>query len=689
MTFFKLVIIIAAITVTGWTAWANVTTETNLAQLSTRSSKPHINHAAISSTALSDKPFLFRTEFKTLKKMSIDRRTDGSYALSQAALWDAGSLLSTKQDPANRTIATYNPLTGKTIPFEFEQLPADIQTRFNLSPGTKNSDGLGAQRVSYLRGNRAMETKNVDLTMPQFRKRDSVLGDIIHSAPVHVGAPAKNGIGTGYSSFYEQHKNRPGSVFVGAHDGMLHAFSADSSVELFAYIPSQLLTKLPRLTDPAFPPMDDVMMDGNIQVREAQVAGQWKTVLAAGMGYGAKGLFALDVTTPEKFMTGKRAIFEFTEKDDADIGYITSAPSIAKISIGRNKNGTPNYRYFVVVTSGDNSSKIVANHGEQYLFLLSLDKDSGTPWIEHSNYYKLSANSNDASAANALTAPGLVLNAQGAAIYAYSGDLQGNVWRFDFTGDKPPSVSPKVIFTAKDRNHHPQSITAQPAVAFAPDGGYLILFGTGENNLRPNSFYALRDTTEKEEADYFITGRSQLAAREVVTSTGYGKSGFQVSGSDFNYSNSTADKKGWYLDFTGFSDNQCGERSISQGELASGSIFFNTVIPGGLLCNENGTSISYAVSATTGKSNPGTNFTVLNSHVGMLGAPLIVTTKSTLGERESTGRRFNTQHHFLVHLGTGGVKGSSEVIAFGKVTQKAGRLSWREIANWQDLKSQW
>lgn len=642
---------------------------------------PSSSHAAISSTQLTDAPFLFQTGSNTLRKIRINLQADGSPAISQEVRWDAGSLLTTTHVPEQRTIATYHPAIKQTVAFKLEQLPADIQTLFNTSPATNSIDDLGKKRVSYLRGDRAMERKNTDPAIPKFRLRTSVLGDITHNAPVYIDAPAKNLVGADYSSFYEQHKTRPGAVFVGANDGMLHAFSADSGAELFAYIPSPLLKKLPRLTDLAY--QHESMMDGNLQVSEAHVLGQWKTVLAAGMGYGAKGVFALDVTASDKFMEGKRALFEFTEKDDADMGYITSSPSIAKINMGKSKNGSITYKYFVVVTSGDND----ANNSEKFLFLLSLDKDPTAPWFKNSNYYKLSANSNDASTNNALSAPGLVLNAQGAAIYAYSGDLQGNVWRFDFTGEKPDSITPEIIFTAKDRNNNPQAITAQPVVTFAPDGGYLVLFGTGDNtkntkdHLKQNSFYALRDTIDDRKEHYFINDRSKLAARELTTSTIKGESGLQITGNEFSYSNSKANKKGWYFDY-----NQCGERSTSKSELAFGSIFFNTVIPGGALCNEHGSSISYTVNAMTGKSTNATRFTALKSQVGMVGAPLLVTTKPSLGERDSMGRRFNTQPYFVLNVGTGGVHGSSEVIDSGKATLKAGRLSWREISNWQDLK---
>jgi Tfp pilus tip-associated adhesin PilY1 len=48
----------------------------------------------------------------------------------------------------------------------------------------------------------------------KFRPRDSVLGDIVNSAPVYYGAPAKNVSGTGYSAFYSQQQNRKKAVML-------------------------------------------------------------------------------------------------------------------------------------------------------------------------------------------------------------------------------------------------------------------------------------------------------------------------------------------------------------------------------------------------------------------------------------------------------------------------------------------
>ncbi|EGV52182.1 type 4 fimbrial biogenesis protein PilY1 [endosymbiont of Riftia pachyptila (vent Ph05)] len=85
----------------------------------------------------------------------------------------------------------------------------------------------------------------------QFRARGGLLGDIIHSSPVFVGAPNPglypDGIeGGGVNSYYQwanvDAANRIPMVYVGANDGMLHGFRAEDGEEVFGYFPQQLFS---------------------------------------------------------------------------------------------------------------------------------------------------------------------------------------------------------------------------------------------------------------------------------------------------------------------------------------------------------------------------------------------------------------------------------------------------------------
>jgi type IV pilus assembly protein PilY1 len=369
------------------------------------------------------------------------------------------------------------------------------------------------------------------------------------------------------------------------------------------------------------------------------MAGEWKTVLTAGMGQGAQGLFALDVTQPQQFMTGKRVLFEFTEQDDPDIGFVTAAPAIVKINTGKN-----NYQYFVAVTNGHNSAN---TNNDAFLFLLSLDKRLTTPWVKDSNYYKIRI-PYQAASPNPLSAPGLVLNAEQALSYAYAGDWHGNLWRFDFTKSRPASVAPEILFTAQDSQGLPQPITAPPVVAFGPHEGYLVLFGTGRlsdnhNSSQRNSFYAIYDDAKSNKKNRYVTSRAQLAQRQVEQIKLAEKSSAKVTGQPFTYGTAASDKKGWYLDLPGSDAHfPCVERSVSKGVIAYGTVFFNTVIPQSASCNEAGSSISYALDTVTGIADSTNQKLGLNSQSNepvIQGPPLPITTKIIPRNRDAFGQR--------------------------------------------------
>ena len=142
------------------------------------------------------------------------------------------------------------------------------------------------QVLDFIRGDRTNEKTSANTTRP-FRERQSRLGDIIHSRP-----------------FYSKLGSVP-VLFVGANDGMLHAFNASTPTsatpippnggeEIWAYIPSMLIPKLKNLT--ADPYVHNYYVDGGLTVGDAEISGTASRVLVSGLGAGGKGLFALNVT---------------------------------------------------------------------------------------------------------------------------------------------------------------------------------------------------------------------------------------------------------------------------------------------------------------------------------------------------------------------------------------------------------
>jgi type IV pilus assembly protein PilY1 len=662
-----------------------------------------ISGVSVSSTKISsDGAFVFQPGVDSsnwcgrLRKYALSLDKDGALTIEKDAIWDAGRILTGKGEtlakpaPADRKIYTSGVAKGKFFsPIEFkwdkdastgkDALTDAQKALLNASPIDGADDGHGADRVQYLRGERSLE---LGRTNGIFRARGSVLGDIINSNPVYVGPPSLTVQGEGYQKFQEKNKGRTKAVYVGANDGMLHAFSAEGGEELFAYVPLVLTKGLNQLTNPDY--VHRPYVDGMLSVAEARVGTDWKTVLVAGMGGGAQGVFALDVTNPSNFSGGSGAIFEFTDADDPDMGNAVSAPAIAKFRTKINKDGVAEYKYFVVVASGLNNYKddgVGRSNPKAIgaLFLLSLDKAAGTKWKEDTNYYKFSTPNTDDTLQNGLSAPALVVGADGVVRYVYAGDLQGNLWRLDFTGTKPWSKAPPeaaLLFTAKDKKAGRQPITTQPKVVFAPGGGYVVLFGTGKflenadaapGHFNAQSFYAIRDTANSE---YKVSGRSELVERVLVKQDN--STSLRITGDAFSYDSS----KGWYFDF--LDSATTGERSVTNGLVANGRLFFNTLIPGADPCARGG-GRTYILDTLTGLPTSGV-ITGYLSTVGMLSSPVVFGISADVGDRNAIGRRKVTKKSSVFNFGTDGAAPaeSSDIIV------PAGRFSWREILNWQE-----
>ncbi len=203
---------------------------------------------------------------------------------------------------------------------------------------------------------------------------------------------------------------------------------------------------------------------------------------------------------------------------------------------------------------------------------------------------------------NGLSSPALVVGNDGAVRYAYAGDLQGNMWRFDFTlGALASKTLSTPLFTAKDKDDVRQPITEQPKVVFAPGGGYVVLFGTGKyvedadaaaGNFKTQSFYGILDTTYDN-----VSGRSKLEARTLAKDTAAGSDAMAVTGNNFTYGTSSGQKMGWYFDFKDSGGTSgTGERSVTNPLVAYGRLFFNSLVTGSDPCATGG-GRTYGLSA--------------------------------------------------------------------------------------------
>jgi type IV pilus assembly protein PilY1 len=602
-----------------------------------------------------------------------------------AVRWDAASQLDGGSPaPADRRIYTLS-TDGVTLPFAWN----------SLGPSQKSAldplgDSTGSARLDYLRGVRAGEGT-------VFRKRASLLGDIVRSAPLLVSAPEANIQGADYAAFYKRFRQRDAVVYVGANDGMLHAFDWTTGAERFAYIPAALLPRLAKFADPASAAVHEAYVDGALTQSAALVAGQWRSVLVGAMGMGATGLFVLDVTDPG---TGPQGLWEFTEHDDSAMGHIHAPPQIVKLRVDGPRLASAD-RFFVLVSSGINP----AAGADGALFLLSLDKPAGTPWRRGENYYRLPAPARDPAASNVLAPPVVAVDIDGAAHAAWAGDSQGTLWHFSLTGlaragggSAGMAARARPLFRARSADGQPQAITEAPRVVFAPGGGFLLLFGTGKSiepadvlpsSFATQSFYAVRDRDLplNEAATAPVLGRAALAERRMVA--GSGTDAFTIEGQPFDFNGAGKGvRQGWFFDYP--RSLQDGERTAAAPQLSGSVLVISTSAPGAQPCAP--IVRAYVVDSLTGLSHDRRGVAAPGGQTGramdgsdgslpymLAGAALPGTPAARL---TPTGAVRGLRSLSLFSLPASGAGVLLDQISQLSIT---GRLSWREVANWREL----
>jgi len=385
------------------------------------------------------------------------------FAVNEAAAadyWDKGRKIITSK-------------AGSQVAFRWPNLTPEQQKVMDLDSFNKGRNDSNI--LDFLRGERVNE-----YPVGNLRQRFTVLGDIIHSNPEYVGIPEAGFPDSSYVTFTNTMSTRAPRVYVGANDGMLHAFDAATGNEKWAYIPSLVINNLARLAGKPY--SHTYFIDGGITIQDAFYDADWHTVLVSGLGSGGKGLFALDVTSADLgFETStaggdKKVIKELGATNDDDLGHIFGKATITQLN---------DDKWYIITGNGVSSVNGIAK-----LYLISLETLAVTT---------ISTASGSAGAPNGLSAPALVdTNNDGRADIAFAGDIDGDMWKFDLSGST--SGSWKLAYKLYD-GLASQPISTAPDVANHPQSGHLVLFGTGRlytatdiTDTSVQAMYGVRDT---------------------------------------------------------------------------------------------------------------------------------------------------------------------------------------------------
>ncbi len=501
-----------------------------------------------------------------------------------------------------------------------------------LNP-TASSNGISL--INYLRGQNGFEDRAANnATDRLYRTREAVLGDALESQPTYISKPVFSYPYPGYSSFKTLKAGRAGTVYLGANDGMLHAFAADTGIERWAYVPSMVIPDMWRLADTSYATKHHNFMNGDPDTSDVCVANctdpinaVWKTILVSGLNAGGRGYFALDITNPDVPVL----LWEFTPSSgigsvmDNDLGYSYGQPIVT-----RKNDGT----WVVLVTSGyDNGTlsddPLAANNpaGNGIGYLYVLDAGTGAIISKIATVTSAGANVGTPSSPSGL-AKIAAWNDEPAgnkAGYVYGGDLLGNVWRFDINSTAAATIGNGDVLQFATLFSDAAGTSAQP-ITTTPllgkiAGNRVVFIGTGKyletsdlTTIQIHTQYAIKDDNSN---STFVNPRNTLTQQTLSATTNRQSTG---TAPDF-YAG-----RGWFADFP-----DTGERVNVDGTLVQGMLLVPSIVPTNTICSPGGYGwLNYFNYKTGGVTSVKFDSTIVGLNVIFIaGKPLVEVVTST------------------------------------------------------------
>lgn len=522
----------------------------------------------------------------------------------QSVMWEAASKIPAAGSRAifvGKTSGNVKPTVTafSTTNVALADLCSDTLSRCTAAGTARNSiNSLGinhAEAIAYLRGDQSLENS----TSKPLRRRTTRLGDIVNSSPLIVSPLNDYGYRSlggadpyDYAAYLATKKaSRKPMVFVGANDGMLHAFHGESGVEQFAYVPVASLGHMGNLLFPyrAEDKDDQVFthryyVDGPINVSDAYYSGSWKTVLVGALGAGGRGVFGLDVSSATSF-AASGVLWDINDRSSDvniknNIGHVLAKPVIVPVKVGTSVS------WKAIFGNGYNSI-----NNRAVLFIVDIATGAVTTVQAAEAGYSGPNGLGEVIVLDRFVGSTAATGRDGYADTVYAGDQNGAVWKFDLRSASPAAQTTP-FFIATDAAGDRQAITGGFEAASGPRSGVMLYFGTG-------SFSFVNDPTDKQVQTFYgvlDTGtsvtRADLQQQSVLTqATGSRTTSMLAMG---------AGKKGWYINLLVGSVGT-GERFVGTPRVESGIVFFATFDPNSTdACATGGTNRLYGLSALNG-----------------------------------------------------------------------------------------
>ncbi len=656
--------------------------------------------AASSSTRLDSATLVYQAIFNSsdwsgqIKAYQI--QSDGS--TSTTPTWSTDTTLLR----TGRSIYTYDGGTSRTLVnlsgTTFTALSTNTSAlRAALKLTAEGNEVNATKRYNWLLGSAADEIARDSngAVSGTLRARTLLLGDVVNSTPALAGGdtqhyeelPSSFGADA-YLAYVIDKKARNPVLYVGANDGMLHAFNAKLGNEIFAYIPRGAYSRLAALSSATY--THQFIVDGSVTVGDAfvQLAGEtvksWHTIVAGALGAGGRGAFALDVTKVGDITSPSppKVIFDISDVDaniptyNVDLGYSGS-------------------KIFVVPTAaaaGGNSWSIVFGNGNNstngYAKMIVINPEDATATVIDT---KAKMATGDLFA-NGLSGVSLLPDGNGVFTYAYAGDIMGNMWKFDLSATSRASWKvaygtasiPAPLITVIDPSGIAQPITTAPTLGknalkltsdTVPVPSTMVYFGTGKltesgdkTTTQIQSLYAILDSgsaiatltaTNRATVLHQKTIATQTATNRTISDDKTPATGVPVV--------DWSTKKGWFLDLK-FGTTPSGERIIAKPLLLYDRVLINTFIPSAYQCDYGGSGWLMELTAVGDK---------------FIGYDLLSTHANTMLDNVILGNLiaiFGSKKVDIIGSGLKpGINGSIEGFLKDKPASAYGRMSWRQL----------
>ena len=453
-------------------------------------------------------------------------------------VWDAAKKLN--QTPAaNRNIWT-------------------IATDFNVPTSINNFNSSNADKLKYLLWENApVEPTSSDATkLINFirgvdsynevkaadQKKNNLLsgerwklGDIYHSELKVIGVPSATSSDSNVNSeaFYRyknayssrlQYGNNCGGycaqrkqmIYVGANDGLLHAFDAKNGEELWAFLPPMMLTKIrTTISSKNSQSVSIYGVDGSPIIKDIFLNNEWRTILMSGLGMGGRGYFALDVTNPNSpsFLFGfsNDLINKIVSHWDStghktDLGYAGDANSEFAYSKIGDATSTPQ----IILMPYQGRQKWVSIFGAGYnggvnntygasIYIVDLENQGKV--LKRIDIPDIPGN----NIANSIPAPVVAITPDSTSVANYKGamiyfaDLEGSLWKLNLT-NQGTLFDLTQIFKADSTFDNDRMESFQVTASIGSDNKLWLYYGTGNqqkihrisNNIE-NRIYGIKD----------------------------------------------------------------------------------------------------------------------------------------------------------------------------------------------------